>query len=349
MYNTILNLLAKEKYSFSLWYPFFIAFGAIFYFNLSKETDNSVIILLFVLLALLLIIYIKYNKALILIIALVAFGFLTAQIKTNLFKTKPPKKARFIKYVLGAVDNVSNTARGQKILVTTRMGKIKFTTKTKRIIHVADKIRFSAYVKPPPPITPTGYNFAFFEYFDGISGVGFSTSEIEIIKDNNNTDAVSRSKLAISGIRDAIYNNFKANIKKDTAEIASALVMGKKDGISKKIMEYFRKSGTAHLLAISGMHLSVVSMLFLKLFRSLFSLSEFIALRFNIKKIASLFSILFGFFYLNIAGCPVSAKRAFLMTSTTMLAYLFDKKVNTVRALSFAAIIMIIIVRHKMF
>ena len=37
-------------------------------------------------------------------------------------------------------------------------------------------------------------------------------------------------------------------MKKDTAEIALALVIGKKDGISNKIMDDFRKSGTAHLL-----------------------------------------------------------------------------------------------------
>ena len=35
---------------------------------------------------------------------------------------------------------------------------------------------------------------------------------------------VSTRKLAISGIRDAIHNNFKANMKKDTAEIALALM-----------------------------------------------------------------------------------------------------------------------------
>ena len=43
------------------------------------------------------------------------------------------------------------------------IGKIRFTAKTTKVIYVGEKIKFSAHVKPPsPPITPSGYNFAFF-------------------------------------------------------------------------------------------------------------------------------------------------------------------------------------------
>lgn len=44
----------------------------------------------------------------------------------------------------------------------------------------------------------------------------------------------------------------------DTAEILKALLLGRKQGVSRSVIGYFRASGASHILALSGLHLGVL-------------------------------------------------------------------------------------------
>ena len=48
----------------------------------------------------------------------------------------------------------------------------------------------------------------------------------------------------------------------NAGKILVSLVTGKKELISHDLRDLFSKAGTSHLLAISGLHLSIVSFLF---------------------------------------------------------------------------------------
>lgn len=83
--------------------------------------------------------------------------------------------------------------------------------------------------------------------------------------------------------RQYVYGNLQHNISKPHADIISALLIGKKDGIDQKTMDAIRNSGVAHLFAISGLRLSFLAGLFL-IFRSLFATSETFTLKYHTKK-----------------------------------------------------------------
>ncbi len=73
-------------------------------------------------------------------------------------------------------------------------------------------------------------------------------------------------------------------MRKPHADIVSALLIGKKEGIDQKTMNAIRDSGIAHLFAISGLHLSFFASIFFVIFRNMFALSEILTLKYNTKK-----------------------------------------------------------------
>ncbi len=77
----------------------------------------------------------------------------------------------------------------------------------------------------------------------------------------------------IEGIRLDAHRRFAEALQPENATLASAMVLGIRSGIDDEMREEFRETGTSHLLAISGLHVALVTMFFLFILR-LFRLSR---------------------------------------------------------------------------
>ena len=107
-------------------------------------------------------------------------------------------------------------------------------------------------------------------------------------------------------------------------------------------MDDFRASGLAHLLSISGIHVSLVAALVFFPVRALLALIEPVALSWPIKKIAAVAAVAGAFAYMLLVGSPVPTERSVLMTSLAMLAILLDRNPLSMRLIAFAAAIVIL-------
>ncbi len=85
---------------------------------------------------------------------------------------------------------------------------------------------------------------------------------------------------------------------------------------------YFRKSGCSHLLALSGMHLGIISLFFFIIIKPVF----------GIKTAAAAVNII-NIFYLIIAGFTPSLLRAAVLTAVLSAGRLINKKIPMHRAL----------------
>ena len=65
-----------------------------------------------------------------------------------------------------------------------------------------------------------------------------------------------------SHIRQRCESQFKKSLSCDAAALAVALVLGKRTGITKEVRDTFVESGTMHLLAISGLHVGILALMF---------------------------------------------------------------------------------------
>ncbi len=110
------------------------------------------------------------------------------------------------------------------------------------------------------------------------------------------------------------------------------ILFGDKSSISDRNMLIYRRSGIAHILAISGLHISIVSGFIYMLFRKMYMptwLSAFTA-------------IMTAFLYGALAGFGMSTVRALIMLTVAMLGNRLGKSVDMLTGLAAAVFIMLI-------
>lgn len=117
------------------------------------------------------------------------------------------------------------------------------------------------------------------------------------------------------------------------ADLSSAISLGNKDLLSDEIVRDFRRTGLSHVLAISGMHLSVIMLAL-----------EAVLRHFGFRKEGRCIAIFsFALFYLALTGFSLSTVRAFIMVSLVYLAFLVRNDNDTVTSLFFALFLILLI------
>ena len=125
--------------------------------------------------------------------------------------------------------------------------------------------------------------------------------------------------------------------------IASALITGKRDAISKKVEEAMYVSSLAHVLSISGYHMAVVAGVIFVLLRAGLALAPGLAERRPIKKWAAAAAFVGAAFYLVLSGAEVATQRAFIMTAIVLLGVMLDRQALTLRTLALSALAVMIV------
>ncbi len=115
----------------------------------------------------------------------------------------------------------------------------------------------------------------------------------------------------------------------DTAGFARALLLGDTDGIDYETDTAFKISGIRHIIAVSGLHISI-----------LFSLVYFFVGR--RKWLVALLGLPMLLLFAAIAGFSPSITRACIMHALTVLALLLDREYDPPTALSFAVLTMLV-------
>lgn len=119
----------------------------------------------------------------------------------------------------------------------------------------------------------------------------------------------------------------------EAGNLVSALMLGNKDLLDDSTLRDFRRAGLSHVLAISGMHLSVL----------IFFL-DFILKKLKIRKIIRGGTVIFiALFYLALCGFPLSTVRAFLMAATVYLAFLLQDESDLLTTLLFSLFLILLI------
>ena len=101
----------------------------------------------------------------------------------------------------------------------------------------------------------------------------------------------------------------------DSKSILSNLLFGKGDYIEKKLKESYTKSGIIHILAISGLHIGLIFLIFT------FILSLFIKNKTTTSVISLILSWIYGF----IISMPVSVLRTLIMISFYKISNIYNR------------------------
>lgn len=128
----------------------------------------------------------------------------------------------------------------------------------------------------------------------------------------------------------------------DTAAMARALVLGE-DDLTTPDQRAFRRSGLAHLLAVSGMHLVLVVATFVAALRALLARVPALATRIAPLRVAAALGVPLAWIYADLAGASGSAIRAAWMTSVALLAHVLARRPDTWRAFGISVLGMAIL------
>ena len=145
------------------------------------------------------------------------------------------------------------------------------------------------------------------------------------------------TRAGFNSLRQHIRNKLQ-NALTDSSQtgILGALAIGDKQGISLEQRKIFRNTGTSHLLAISGLHLGLVSGLIFLLARIAWSSFPYGARRLPAQRFAIIPAMVSAFVYSGLAGFSIPTQRALVMLTALYLAILFGRQTLRLQALALA-------------
>ena len=148
------------------------------------------------------------------------------------------------------------------------------------------------------------------------------------LKNINLSEDFTLSESTITTWRQKLWDDFLAYAQDYSNKgLMLAFLFGEKGYVTTEQQQAFLASGTGHLIAISGMHITLVFMLATKVFRFLW-LERLYLLRINKDKFALLFSWLITLLYSFLAGFSVPIQRAVVAISAYCICKLSYFKIN---------------------
>ncbi len=213
-------------------------------------------------------------------------------------------------------------------------GKILLNTSNHPEINYGDYLEIDGrYIEPG---VFNGFDYNLYLRKSGVLAVTYYPSLKKIDQDYNSclkSDRFFLIKNFIYSLKNKISKQFDSNLSFESSAVLKAIILGDKSSLENESREKFSRAGISHIIAISGMHISLLSSLFL-------SFLLFLGLS---RKKSFYFTILFLVFYLILIGAPASACRASLMGSLSFLAVYMGRTGNTANALYFSAILLLLI------
>ena len=141
-------------------------------------------------------------------------------------------------------------------------------------------------------------------------------------------------------LRSLINTSHIADFEKS---LISALSLGDRSKITAKQWQTLTRTGTSHLLAISGLHIGLVAGLFFIVGRWLWAFAGSLPLQISSQRFAALSGLLGALIYAAMAGFSIPTQRALIMLSMWMLSLFFNRKyvVSDIISISLLAVLII--------
>ncbi len=341
-----------------VWAPVSLVCGLMVYFALPVEPPASLTIVMLLLAAGLVSAAIAGRAgALTVLVGLALAGFVLGQWGTVAAGTKVLPASTGKVTVSGWIDELGpvNGKRRRMVVAVDVIdevksqhwpGKARLSVSADHLgVHArGDYVTFQAWLYPPlTPAIPGGWNYGRVGWFDGIGAGGRVASAVA--KSQAKPD-LRRWSDKVAGLRTRIADRIRTHLPVTEAGFAVALIIGERSGLDKNMREALQLSGLAHILAISGLHMSLVAGGVFWLVRALLALWPMLALNWPIKKIAAVAALAAAGFYLLISGQAIATQRAFIMLSVMFLAVLTGRSAISMRNLAIAAVIVMLIAPH---
>ena len=347
------NQIEAQRGTLVYWAPVMLAVGIGSYFGLLTEPTQAVVLGLCGAGVLCLLCAMWLGVSAIALPGLALMGFGLASIQTSV-ATAPVLTKPYFGTVEGRViardRSASNNTRLTLDQVQLRGIPKERTPKKVRVsltghmgagvLRPGARVMMRARIGPPgAPVEPGGFDFRRHAWFEQIGAVGYTRDPV-VLSDAN---PASDPHVHVFRLRMAVADWIRARMPVETGAFAAAIITGDRSEIAPDQVDALRASNLAHLLAISGLHMGLLTGFVFAVLRYGLALVPRLSLRIPVKKIAAFVALLVGAAYLVISGASVATQRAFIMAAVALVAVMLDRPVLTLRAVAIAASLVLII------
>jgi competence protein ComEC len=202
------------------------------------------------------------------------------------------------------------------------------------------RISVRARLMPPPaPAIPGAYDFARVAWFWGIGATGKALDAVTITAPPPDGGGFMHW---LAGRRARLTAHIQAQLDGSAGGVAAAFVTGDTGAITQPDSDAFRQSGLAHLLSISGLHVTAVVAATMLLALRLLALSPWLALRAPLPLIAAGAGALAGIGYTLLSGAEVPTVRSCVAALLVLAGVALGREAMTLRLVAAGALVVLL-------
>lgn len=215
-------------------------------------------------------------------------------------------------------------------------------------LHPGDKIRFPGKLHPFENFrNPGAYNHELAMKVKGLAcGATVSNGRFIVFMGRGN---LSLMESTLERIRRPIRLFIAQKLSSEKAALFQALILGERQRLSQKTRESFAISGTAHILAVSGLHIGLLAWIVFSATIRLMSLSYRWALKFDIRKAAALVTVFPVMAYTLLTGFHLPSQRAMIMVLTYLFSIVLGREKEVWSTLAIAALLVLALEPYSLF
>ncbi len=347
----IKGALVQQSSRMMLWSPVFLIAGIWAYFNLSVEPSGVGVFGL----GLVTIAFFYFGRIskLSLIVGIVLLGFTVAKLRQVIVATPLLRAVVMESDIAGFVADADNRGGKRRVLVieldeasnipngeTPR--RVRITTYHAPEVLIGDYVRMRARLNPLPlPVAPGAFDYGRDLYFQSIGAVGTSKNEPQI--ETRDVPAKFWVRRFFHNLRSGMGARITAVIPGPLGAFANAMITGERAAIPKEMNTSLQISGLAHILSISGLHMSLVAGGVFWAVRAFLALFPALALRYPIKKWAAVAALFVGLIYMLLADSGSATERSYIMIAVMFFSMLVDRPAVSLRNLAISALIILLV------
>lgn len=206
-------------------------------------------------------------------------------------------------------------------------------------VQAGDRWRLQARLKAPYGfMNPGGFDYEGWLFSQGIRGTGY-------VRDGHRAEHLgsARGPVQLHRFRQALATRLNEHLgERPLGAAVVGLVVGVTHGMSKDQWDILAATGTTHLMAISGMHITLVAGMVFFLVRACWGLWPSLALRWPAPRAAALAGIAAAVFYAALAGWSVPTQRAVIMVTVVLGSLLAARGAPGLRNLLLALAVVLV-------
>lgn len=202
------------------------------------------------------------------------------------------------------------------------------------------RVILTGHLSPPMgPTEPGGFDFRRMAWFEKLGAVGYTRTPVLSIAAPDQT----RFSIRLTALRMGLAQSVREHMPGQPGAFAAAVITGDRSGLSAETLDEMRASNLAHLLAISGLHMGLLSGFVFLALRYGIAFVPYVALRMDGRKGAAVVAIVAATGYLALSGGSVATQRAYVMAVVMLGAVLLDRRALTLRAVALAAVLILVV------